>query len=213
MPDKRSFYADDDVSIPTPGYNSKISDSLKQKESLHDATEVEGMIIRTVPVFERYANEARLYLHNKRELAAAEWGTQKSAFCNEVKSIKTHIDTTIVEPVLPSLIYILTTALSGSIMVNKSSLPVRFVAPLLFGTAAYKYFMPQSYANTVAHAAFYEAKFPAVVQGHADLDATINSAKATTKKTVDCANESLVLGVRATRLWVKDTIEEIKGDK
>lgn len=148
MVSKRSFYADDEDSITKPGFNSKITEELKEKESAHgNISFIQGMGIRTVPIFEKYSNKFRLFLHEKLQVYSAELETQKSAASNEWNMVKSEYSQVITEPVLPSLIYILTVSLTGSILVNRRSLPVRFITPLVFGGIAFNYFMPESYAN------------------------------------------------------------------
>lgn len=143
---KRGFYENDDLIDTKPGYNSKITEDLKQKEMSHgNISFIQGMGIRTTPYLEEYANKVRHFLHEKWSYYGAELRTQKSAALNEYNSIADNISSSIKEPVLPSLIYILTASFSGSILVNKRALPIRFITPILFGGVAFKYLMPQSF--------------------------------------------------------------------
>lgn len=146
---KRSFYEDDELIIAKPGTNQAISTELKEQESVHHASFVEGMAIRTTPILEKYTNSIRHYLHDKVSLADAELETQKSAFNNEWTSIKLEYHSIVQDPVLPGLIYILTIALSGSILVRRKSLPLRFAAPTVFGGVALSYYMPNTYCSIV----------------------------------------------------------------
>ncbi len=146
MAPKRLFYEDDDVIITKPGFNVEITDDLKEQESSHgNISFIKGMGIRTAPVLEEYVNKTRLVLHEKLSYYGAELGTQQSALCNEYRTIKNEVQSSIKEPVLPNLIYILTSSLTGSILVNKRSLPLRFITPVIFGGVAFNYFMPRSY--------------------------------------------------------------------
>lgn len=146
MAPKRLFYEDDEVIITKPGLNVEISDDLKEQESSHgNISFIKGMGIRTAPVLEEYVNKTRLILHEKLSYYGAELGTQQSALCNEYRTIKNEVQSSIKEPVLPNLIYILTSSLTGSILVNRRSLPLRFITPVIFGGVAFNYFMPRSY--------------------------------------------------------------------
>lgn len=148
MAGKRTFYADDEETITKPGFNSRISEELKEQESAHGSISfIEGMGIRSIPILEKYSNQFRLFLHDKIEIYSAELGTQRSAFNNELNTVKKNFNEIITEPILPSFIYILTASLTGSILVNKRVLPIRFITPLLFGGAAFKYYMPKSFEN------------------------------------------------------------------
>lgn len=144
----RSFYEDDDKVLTTPGVNTPMPAKLEQEEQLHgDYSFVQGMVVRTSPVIETYTKELRKWLHDKYEIYGAEWETQKSLFNNEWNNVKREVLLTIADPVLPNLIYILTAALTGSIMVNRRLLPTRFFVPLITGGAATAYFMPNTFRN------------------------------------------------------------------
>lgn len=168
---KRSFYEDDQLIINKPGFNTEIQDSLKEQESSHgNISFIHGMGVRTTPYLEQYINKFRLYSHDKLAIYEAELGTQKTAFVNEMNSIFRSVESTIREPVLPGLIYILTATLTGSIMVNKRSLPVRFAAPLVFGAGATSYFMPYTFETlTDKYSKFERETFPELHQQKQEL--------------------------------------------
>ncbi|KAL1581345.1 hypothetical protein MEM_01146 [Candida albicans L26] len=143
---KRSFYEDDEYIINKPGTTTAITPELAEQESVHgQATFIDGMVIRSTPILEKYANSIRHYLHDKLSIWTAELNTQTSAFKNELTTIKSEINSLIYEPVLPNLIYILTLTLTGSIFVRQRNIGIRFITPILFGGLSLKYFMPRTF--------------------------------------------------------------------
>ncbi|CAX45459.1 conserved hypothetical protein [Candida dubliniensis CD36] len=143
---KRSFYEDDEYIINKPGTITAITPELAEQESIHgQATFINGMVIRSTPILEKYANSIRHYLHNKLSIWTAELNTQTSAFKNELTTINSEINSLIYEPILPNLIYILTMTLTGSIFVRQRNIVIRFITPIMFGGLSLKYFMPNTF--------------------------------------------------------------------
>lgn len=143
---KRSFYEDDDYIVNKPGTITAITSELAEKESTHGNVKfIDGMIIRTTPILEKYSNLLRNLIYDKLSIFEAELNTQKSAFKNEINNLNYEINEIIKEPVLPNLIYILTLSLSGSIMVRNRNIMFRFLNPVLFGGVGLWYFMPLTF--------------------------------------------------------------------
>lgn len=143
---KRSFYEDDEYIVTKPGTNTEISPQLKEKESIHgEVSFVDGMVIRSFPILEDYTNSIRHYLYDKLSIYEAELNTLKSSFNNEFNNFKIEINEIINEPILPNLIYILTLSLSGSILVRRRNILMRFFSPLIFGGVGLWYFMPNTF--------------------------------------------------------------------
>lgn len=208
---KRTFYEDDQLIINKPGYNTEIQDTLKEQESAHgNISFIHGMGVRTTPYLEQYVNKFRLYLHDKLAVYEAELGTQKTAFINEVNSIARSIEATIKEPVLPGLIYILTATLTGSILVNRRSLPIRFITPLVFGAGATSYFMPSTYETISDKYSKYEKEqFPEFHQQKHEL--LVNNYEKFSREfntRVHEANGQLKLGVHDARKKVLSLLDE-----
>ncbi|KAI5968680.1 hypothetical protein CANMA_002116 [Candida margitis] len=145
----RKFYEDDELVINKPGTAEPITAKLQQQESTHgdNASIVNGMVIRTTPVLEKYSNQIREYLITKFNIFEAELETQKSASANEWRHVKSAFNSIVKEPVLPNGIYILTAGLTGSILARNRNIGLRFVTPLLFGGVATRYFMPVTFNN------------------------------------------------------------------
>ncbi|EGV60558.1 hypothetical protein PSN45_001679 [Yamadazyma tenuis] len=202
----RSFYEDDEVVITKPGYNAEISKDLKQQQGAHgDVSLVKGMTIRTVPYLESSLNKARLYLHDKLSVIEAEIDTQISATRNELNTLSTKVSTSIKDPVLPNIIYILTLTLTGSILASKSSLPTRFLAPTLFGTASFAYYMPQTFQGTKAKLVYFESeKFPEVFQQQSKILKELDNQKTQLEATLASTETSLTTVVHDARVYIYD---------
>ncbi|KAI5951137.1 hypothetical protein KGF54_004211 [Candida jiufengensis] len=145
----RSFYEENYESIqPKPGTILPISPKLKSEESSHgEFEEVDGMIIRSTPTLERLNNNLRNSFINKFQIFEYELKNLNHAFKNEFRNLQSSYNKTVKEPILPNLIYILTFTLTGSILVRKRNLGLRFVTPLIFGNIATAYTMPKTYNN------------------------------------------------------------------
>ncbi|KAG5421234.1 hypothetical protein I9W82_000324 [Candida metapsilosis] len=147
----RHFYEDDDNFITNkPGTTDPITPKLQSQESIHggeNATIIDGMVIRTTPILEKYTNSIRQYLITKFNIFEAELETQKSAGMNEWRDLKAEFNSIVNEPILPNSIYILTAGLTGSIIVRNRNIGLRLITPLVFGGCALKYFMPRTFGN------------------------------------------------------------------
>ncbi|CAK9436184.1 uncharacterized protein LODBEIA_P07420 [Lodderomyces beijingensis] len=147
----RSFYENDTPVIPKPGTTQPISRQLEEEDSPHGQVSfVNGMIIRTTPQIETWMQAMRTSFNRNFQIWEAELATQKSAFSNELTHLQNDFDAVVTEPILPRGLYILTVALTGSIMARNSNIVVRFMAPVAFGAGALRYFMPQTFHNVGA---------------------------------------------------------------
>lgn len=207
----RSFYENDDsLVIGKPGSpTTEISPELESQESSHGyILFVQGMGVRTAPYLELFINKFRLATHDKLSVAEAEVSNVKSAVYNEVHSISNEISTTIQEPVLPNLIYILTLSLTGSILVRHRILPTRFVIPLAIGIAATSYFMPQTYGTLVSKYNNWEVKqFPEVHQQRLLLKQNYKELKNAGGIYIKDANVDLQRLVHVAREYVTDLLD------
>lgn len=206
----RSFYEDDAFVITKPGVNVEISDTLKEQESNHgNITYVQGMAIRTTPYLEKYSNSIRLWLHDKVSIYSAELGTQKSFINNEINSLKNEIDSTIQEPVLPGLIYILTATLTGSIVASRRALPIRFITPIIFGTAATAYFTPKTFDSITSKYENYERNtFPEINKQKHELCDEYCKLKAQSEQSIANAKTDLQNSIHDARMKLIDFINK-----
>lgn len=206
MAPKRLFYEDDDVIITKPGFNVEISKDLKEQESSHgNISFIKGMGVRTAPVLEEYFNKARLILHDNLTYYGAELGTQKSALANEYNSLRSEIHSSIKEPVLPNLVYILTASLTGSILVNRRALPLRFVTPVIFGGAAFNYFMPKSFNDVQQKFVKYEKEnLPEAYNTQINVANNYQEFRHLAKGSLNSLNQQIECSVHDARLYLTD---------
>lgn len=204
----RSFYEDDEYVMTKPGVNTEISPELEQKEQLHNATFVEGMTIRTNSALENPLSKARLFLYEKWSYYGAELNTQLSAAKNEINSLSKEIDQLIKEPVLPNLVYILTITLTGSIMVNKRSLPLRFLTPTIFGVSSYSYFMPKSYTEVKSRILDYESNnFSDAYKKQTEILNQASDLKNQLVTKTEEMDKQLADRIHETRVYIRDLLK------
>lgn len=206
----RSFYENDERIVTKPGYNAEISDELKDKEGFHGIVGfVNGMEVRTFPWLEKYAHDARVVLHDYVSYYGAELATQFSSVSNELNTLSSEVQSVLKEPVLPAGILVLTAALSGSILVNRRSLPVRFVTPIVFGGFAYKYFMPRSYVATADKMAAYEQlHFPDLYNKHVELSDRLRHERRNLNNQLEEARAQLQQSVHNMREFLVQVFSE-----
>ncbi|RCK63582.1 MICOS subunit MIC26 [Candida viswanathii] len=206
---KRSFYEDDDYIVNKPGTTTPITPSLAQKESVHgDVTFVDGMVIRTTPLLEKYANAVRHFVHDKVSLWGAELATQQSAARNEWRIVRREVTDVIREPVLPGLIYVLTASLTGSILVRRSNVLVRFVTPLAFGIGAVWWVMPRTFEAVGRRYGELEREYaPDVYVKRVELGKDVEEFKKSVEQGVEDVKTSVLRGVHDLRKTIKEQWE------
>lgn len=203
----RSFYSDDETVNAVPGISQlKMSKEAEKKESLNEVDYIDNMPIRSTPYLESLVHQSRKFLYVNLSVYGAEWETQKSAFWNEYASLKNLYKDVVVEPVLPNLLNILTATLGSSILVNRRSLPVRFVVPLLTGGTSYYYFMPKSFENSRQLAMEFEKQYPQVWDAQQQSIGQLCDLKKSAQSTLAEANQELVRQVGVARKYLIDTI-------
>ncbi|GME84539.1 unnamed protein product [Ambrosiozyma monospora] len=209
---KRSFYTDDDEISSTPGLTSAISPELETKQvvQIDDNTKfVKGKLIKTFPQLEQFSNQWRKWLISKTDVATAEYDNLKSAVNNEISTVTNKTSELITEPVLPSTIYILTAALTGSILSNRRNIAVRFLAPTVFGIASFKYFMPHSFSNVGNWLYQLEGEYvPEVQKFQDDTTKSTNDLIAAAEQFQKETNDSLVSSVKETRQYIMDWVSK-----
>lgn len=210
----RSFYEDDDNVVNTPGLDTKIPSKLQKEESLHGADIIRGMAVRTTPVLEKYANDIRHWVFDKYQVYGAELETQRSLLNNEWTSLKSEVNSLIADPVLPQGIYILTASLTGSILVNRKLLPVRFLTPLVVGLAATAYWMPNTFNNITAKLGHFEQQYApqAYQEQQKFFKENLANLDDEFKRGLRYANGSLQMTIHDARLKVANAFGEEKKD-
>lgn len=119
--------------------------------------------------------------------------------------IKLEYHSVVKDPVLPGLVYILTMALSGSILVRRRSLPVRFVVPSVIGMGAVNYYMPNTFDALVKkYDALEGDNFPELQKERYALVEKCKELKKQADEELVQANKSLEGGVHDLREAIKN---------
>ncbi|ANZ75075.1 BA75_02244T0 [Komagataella pastoris] len=202
----RSFYSDDEEVLPTPGRNEPIDPKLENSESpnLHNLTFLHGMAIRTSPLLEKYSSKARQLLLEKYTLIDAELATQKSALNNEWSITKEKYNSIVVEPLLPSVIGILTTVLATGVAVSKRGIVVRTFIPAFAGVFVYRQTMPLSYQNSVKFLVEQEARVPEFHEARIEAVNQLHSLQADVSKATAEGNAALTRQIHSLRASIKE---------
>lgn len=205
----RAFYEDDELVVTKPGFNKQISETLKHQEGPHGNVKfVEGMGVRSLPYLETQLSKARKYVHSYVLKWEAEVGTQLSALQNEVNTVSNQINLLVKEPVLPNIIYILTFTLTGSIVANRRSLPLRFLSPTVFGIGSFAYTMPNSFKTTKETLKQYESEhFPEVYAKQCELLVQLEQQKREASRSVGDLNVSLQEKIHNARQYLGDILK------
>lgn len=211
MAPSRNFYDDDESSVTTPGLNEQMTAELAKKESLQlnkNVSLFDGMTIRSPEIVNKYMKEARLFLYKQLVLVENELSTTKTAVQSEMAGAKKMYDEVVEELVLPSLIYILTGTLSGSILVRNRGLPTRFFVPLIFGITAFGVTMPKTFSNTASILTEYEKKWPELYETHKQLKVSVEDFYKESVQFKNKCNEELVRSVGEARRYLKDLVDK-----
>lgn len=207
---RRSFYEDDELITTKPGYNAAITKDLREKESSHgNISFIEGMGVRTTPYLEKHFNTVRQFLHEKFSIASAELGTQKSALANEYAILKSKVNEVILEPIVPDCVNVIFPVLVASIVVNRRSLPLRFLATSMVFGVSVKYYMPRTYGAAKLKVILWEKEnFPDVWQQQIEAKKSAEDFAAGTKVYSELLKLDLQRQIHGARLWVAKLLED-----
>lgn len=214
---RKSIYDDDDDEsiAPVPGTSEPVTTptpaaaaaATPSKTELTKTELVNGVTIRSTDTLEKYVAAGRTWL--AEHVASAE--TSLNAYFDKYLSAEKTVSTTVAdlksadEDILPGAIYILVAALSGSVVARNRNVLVRAAAPLVFGTAAFAYFLPEAYANTGKLVWKFEQRAPALAQAHIDTEKSVKDFAASVDTAVKDANSALESSVHTARKFVADT--------
>lgn len=210
MGSKRSFYEDDELITTKPGYNAEITKDLQEKESSHgNISFVEGMGVRTTPYLEKHFNSVRQYLHEKVSIASAELGTQKTALANEYATFKSKVDEIILEPVIPDCVNVIFPVLVASIVVNRRSLPLRFLATSAVFGLSVKYYMPRTYGAAKSKVVLWEKEnLPDLWQQQIEAEKSAKDFAAGVTEYSELLKIDLQRQIHEARLWVAKLLQD-----
>lgn len=212
-PKTRSIYDDEEEDsiaiVSRPGTSIAAEKPPKQEEDNSSISTklVNGVTIRTADVLEKNISVVRKWLLQQSEKAQQEVDSVFRRYLHVERSVTS----TIVdlkpenEDILPGGIYILITALSGSILSRNRSILARGIAPVVFGVGAFSYFLPQTFKNTRALIWKFEQTSPAIAETHIRTQQQIDSFVNDVNGYVDEGKQSLETGVKKARTFVAKT--------
>ena len=215
---KKSIYDDDQESeaiAPAAGTNRPAAPAAEDL-ALTKSEIVSGVTVRTSDVLEKTISKGRTWLYGK-----AEQGQQKAdnAF-EKYLNVEKNVTSTIAEiksdeeDLLPGSIYVLVSTLSGSILARNRNVLVRGIAPILFGTVAFRYFLPQTYENTGKLIWRFEQKAPALAEAHTKTQQQVDGLVNDVNSAVNSGKQALESGVHSARQFVADSTGlQIPSDK
>ncbi|KAH3672424.1 hypothetical protein WICMUC_004260 [Wickerhamomyces mucosus] len=163
---------------------------------------VDGYQINSNNYLETQLNSYRSSIISKLNYIDAEYKNLKSASKNEFKSLTDNI-TSVYDPkdqFLPNFIYALTTTLSGSILVSKKSLPIRFLTPILFSIGSFKFFLPNTFNNSIQSIKNWEnEELPQLLKFQKSIKSSISQFEQSIEKSGENLNQSLIETVHDIR--------------
>lgn len=146
---KRNFYENDEETVPIPG--TVIPASGQDTSVLGNKIIVEGSTIRSSKSFESAFKTARECTYNSYVSLRKFLNNGYSTYYDTEREITStvgglHEKT---EDLLPNSIYVLIAGLSGNIFARQRGVFAKLTFPLVFGFASFKYFLPQTFSNTM----------------------------------------------------------------
>ncbi|KAK6536741.1 hypothetical protein TWF281_000958 [Arthrobotrys megalospora] len=166
---KKSIYDDPP---PPPPTSSTPSFSLPSLPSLTSPSE-NSEEPRPTPTV-RLASQigtARLFVHSEFSKAQRFLDT----YFDKYLHIEHNVTTTVAslapshrsnETILPGAIFIAISTMAGSVLARRRMFPIRFLTPVITGTAAAWYFLPETTRNVADLAWKWEQKVPQVAETH-----------------------------------------------
>lgn len=145
---KRRFYENDTASPTVPGQDLPASET--QYQQLAPQSVVNGVTVRSTPQVELVFRSVRRSLHDAYS-SSMDYLYDKRVSVHEAER---QVSSTMAglhnrrEDLLPNTIYVAIAALSGNIAARRRGLMAKAVLPVGFGVAAFRYFMPETFANT-----------------------------------------------------------------
>lgn len=206
--ERKPIYDDDEDSESIAPFAGTIEPAAAPVEeaTLTKSEIISGVTVRTSDFLEQYIGEGRSWLYGKTVKGREQVDGALQKYLNVERSVTSTIgeiksDT---EDILPGGIYVLVSTLSGSILVRNRNFLVRGLAPVVFGVAAFRYFLPQTYDNTGKLIWGFEQKAPAVAEAHINAQKQVDGLVQDVNTAVHDSKSSLESSVRSARKFVID---------
>lgn len=184
---KRRFYDDENAVNPVPGTVTKSAGT--ELEAMGPSKLVDGASVRTSSTLESAIKSTRLFAAQSAENISSYVDEAYAKYHSAEKSItstasKLHDRS---EDLLPNSIYIVVATLSGNIAARQRGILAKMTFPVVFGLAAFRYFLPQTFSNTAFFAWKLEQEnLPQIAkQQLAAVDSAVGMVNSVERKTKD----------------------------
>lgn len=145
---KRKFYEDEKDVVAVPGTNTPATPP--QLELLGPRAVVNGVTVRSTAGVESAFRSVRESLHGAYVSAEEYLNEGKDKLYQTERQVTGTVSAlhSRHEDLLPNSLYVAVAALSGNIVARRRGILARVFLPVIFGTAAFRYLLPQTFANT-----------------------------------------------------------------
>lgn len=146
---KRNFYEDELAVAAQPGNSTKAAES-----PLGPRLVVNGVTVRSTTGVEGFFRSVREAVYGSYT-STQEYLNEGKARIYEAERLVTGTVSALHdkrEDLLPNAIYVVVAGLSGNILARRRGIVARTVAPIVLGLASFRYFLPQTFANTMGSA-------------------------------------------------------------
>lgn len=204
----KSIYDEQDSETIAPAPGTVAPAKPIVKEHRYTKTEiVDGVTVRTNETLEKTIQTGRTWLNENVEKGQEKVDSVFESYLAAEKSATSTIAAIKEddEDLMPGAVYVLISALSGSIAVRNRNILLRGVAPVVFGAAAFKYFLPQAYENTGKLIWRFEQKAPALANAHTQAQDQVNGLVNNVSTAISDSKHAVESGVQTARKFVADT--------
>lgn len=149
---KRSFYEDEKDVVPLPGTIIPSTDA--EVEILGPRLVVNGVTVRSASALESALRSVRESLYGAYTSTQEYLNDGKAKIYEAERKVTGTVSSlhNKREDLLPNAIYIVIGGLSGTILARRRGILARAFLPVAFGLASFKYFLPETFANTTGFA-------------------------------------------------------------
>lgn len=209
-PKRPSIYDDDEEAeriAPIVGTTVPAPDAPAEDVSLTKSEIISGVNVRTNEFLEKNIAVARSWLYKQTEAVRGEVDEAFKKYTNVEHNVTSTISEvrSEKEDILPGGIYVLVSTLSGSILARNRNILFRGLSPVVFGVAAFAYFLPETYNNTGKLIWRFEQKVPEIADAHVNAQKQVDSIKTDVNSAVADSRNSLTSAISSARKFLIDS--------
>lgn len=197
---KRSFYEDEASVNPVPG--TTIPSTESQQELLGPRSVVNGVTVRSISLIESGFRTLREAVSNAIS-ATQDYLDEGKGKVNQAERKLTGTMSSLHdrrEDLLPNSIYVVIAALSGNIMARQRGIVAKATLPVVMGLASFKYFLPETFGNTMGFLWKMEQKsLPELADTQVKALEKASSLVSQVEQTATSSQESVSSGVETLR--------------